>query len=276
MADTPAQAAPEAPAAPQVGSDTATTPEAPTAPPAATTAPPEPTPGAPPAPPPPGQQTEALRMLMVRENQVRRQEAAIKQQSEAIARAEKMAELAKSNPLQFLQNQGVSYDDVTRQRLAGDRLDPVAPVRNELAEVKQTLRQQQEAYAEGLRQQQIAKAQDEVTHFVNESTEYPLTKAAAMSGAVFDYLHAHFVETGEQLSEAVAAQAVETQLSELYSAIQGAQAPQANTPPPSQPSGTPTLTNQHSATPPSTAPGDWPEDDQESLLAAARLLQFSE
>ena len=169
---------------------------------------------APPAPlPPTPRAAEALRTLMDRERSIRESETALKSQAGEIERAKQLLNLAKANPLQFLNHVGTSYEDVTQQVLKGNRPDPTSGLKQELASLRKQFGVQQEREESFRKQAALDEARHLVSSYIDSSDQFPMVKAAGMQDLVFQRIHDHYNNTGEALSEASAAKEVEEYLS---------------------------------------------------------------
>ena len=224
--------------------------------------------------------TEALRTLMDRESKVREAEQALKQRERDIEESQRLAQLAKNNPLHFLDHVGVSVEDVTQKIIAGERPDPTASIRSEVQQLRDEINARQHREEAQQRQAALDEAKGLVTDFINTSEQYPLTKAAGMQDLVFQRIYDHHNETGQTLSEVDAAKQVEDYLSGVVDKLSsldsirnrfGGQEPvtagaQAN-------DLASTLTNAHSSANP-TRKNEDSLSHSESLKRAAAMLQF--
>ena len=217
---------------------------------------------------------------MDREAKIRQAEATLKQREQAVSEANRLASLAKDNPLHFLDHVGVSYDDITKRVLQGERPDPTDSIRQEIQQLRNELDTRRQREEASQRQAALDEAKNLVTSFVEQSTDFPLTKAAGMQDLVFQRIYDHYSETGETLSEVNAAKEVEEYLSgvvDKLTKIESVQARFENQEPvteaPPATSLAQTLTNAHSAsTPTRTETGMLPES--ESLKRAAAMLEY--
>ena len=235
-------------------------------------------PAAPVTPPP--RVAEALQTLMDREKSVRDAEANLKNQTSELERARKLLDMAKANPLQFLDHVGTSYEDISQQVMQGNRPDPTAHVKKELADLRKQFEVRQQREESTRRQAALDEARNLVTSFVNESAEYPLTKAAGMQNMVFEKIHQHYNNTGEALSEASAAKEVEDYLLGVVDKLAQVESvrnrfgvsPEA-TNEPSVNQMAQTLTNLHSSSTP-TRKNEGTLNHTESIRRAAAMLEF--
>ena len=238
------------------------------------------TPAAPTPPPPTPRATEALRTLMDREAKVREAEAALKQQQRQVVEAQRLSSLAKDNPLHFLDQVGVSYEDITQRVIQGERPDPTIAIRQEVQQLRNELNTRRQREESTQRQAAFDEAKNLVVQFVDQSTEYPLTKAAGMQNLVFQRVYDHYNETGETLSEANAANEVEEylsgvvdKLSELEAVKKRFEVQGSVTETPTATNLANTLTNAHSASTP-TRKDEGMLSESESLKRAAAMLEY--
>lgn len=236
---------------------------------------------APPRPAPPTPRAaEALRTLMDRERSIRESETALKSQSGEIERAKQLLNLAKANPLQFLNHVGTSYEDVTQQVLQGQRPDPTMGIKQELASLRKEFGVRQEREESFRRQAALDEARSLVTSYVDSSDQYPLTRAAGMQDLVFQRVHDHYNNTGEALSEASAAKEVEEYLSGVVDKLSELESVKSRFAPKEEATETldvtelaNTLTNAQSAFTPTSKKSEM-LSERESLRQAAALLEY--
>ncbi len=219
-------------------------------------------------------------MLMEREKKVRETETSVKQYQGEVQKARQLLEMAKANPLQFLDHVGTSYEDVTQQVLKGNVPDPTADIRQELAALRKDLGDRQVREEASRREAALDEARSLVTSFVDTSEDYPLTKTAGMQDLVFQRIYDHYNNTGEALSEASAAKEVEDYLSGVVDKLSELDLVKAKTQPKEQVTEAPdivklasTLTNAHSAQT-ATRQEKGMLSDAESLQQAAAMLEY--
>ena len=232
------------------------------------------------APPPPTPRAaEALRTLMDREARIREAESSLKQQQQQLQEAQRLQSLAKENPLQFLDTVGTSYEDLTARVLQGDRPDPTAGIKREVAQLREELSSRQKREEAERQQAALTEAQQLVHQYVASSDQYPLTKAADMHNLVFQRIYDHYNETGQALSEADAAKQVEEYLSGVVDkfaeleAVRNRFAPQEQVTAPSNATTT-TLTNALSASAPTRVTENQTLTKEQSLAKAAAMLKY--
>jgi hypothetical protein len=217
---------------------------------------------------------------MDRERSIRESETALKSQSGEIERAKQLLNLAKANPLQFLNHVGTSYEDVTQQVLKGNRPDPTSGLKQELASLRKQFGVQQEREESFRKQAALDEARHLVTSYIDSSDQFPMVKAAGMQDLVFQRIHDHYNNTGEALSEASAAKEVEEYLSGVVDKLSELESVKGRFAPKEEAKEAPdvielanTLTNAHSASNP-TRNDESQLSDAESLKRAAALLQY--
>lgn len=222
---------------------------------------------------------EALRTLMDREARIREAESSLKQQQQQLQEAQRLQSLAKENPLQFLDTVGTSYEDLTARVLQGDRPDPTAGIKREVAQLREELSSRQKREETERQQAALTEAQQLVHQYVDSSDEFPLTKAADMHNLVFQRIYDHYNETGQALSESEAAKQVEEYLSGVVDkfaeleAVRNRFVPQEQVTAPSNATTT-TLTNALSASAPTRVTENRQLTNEESLARAAAMLKY--
>ncbi len=234
---------------------------------------------APPAPPAP-RAAEALRTLMDRESRIREAESSLKQQQQQLQEAQQLQALARENPLQFLDTVGTSYEDLTARVLQGDRPDPNAGIKREVAQLRDELTSRQKREESDAQQAALQEAQQLVHQYVADSDQYPLTKAADMHNLVFQRIYDHYNETGQALSESDAAKQVEEYLSGVVDkfseleAVRNRFVPQEQVTAPSNATTTTTLTNALSSSAPTRVTENGKLTNEQSLARAAAMLKY--
>ncbi len=230
---------------------------------------------------PPPRAAEALQMLMEREKSIRETEASVKTQQTEVDRARKLLDMAKANPLQFLNDVGSSYEDVTQQVLQGNRPDPTAKLQSELQEIRAQLQVRQQKEDQSRRQAALDEARNLVTNYVDTSDQYPLTKQAGMQDLVFQRIQDNYNGTGQALSESSAAKEVEDYLSGVVEKLAQVEAVKnrfaSQEPAMEQPDVTElanTLTNRLASSTPTRTDGQMPMKHTDSIKKAAAMLKF--
>ena len=230
---------------------------------------------------PPPRAAEALQMLMDRESKIRETEQSVKQQQQEIERARQLIDMAKSNPLQFLNDAGTTYDDITQQVLQGNTPDPTVALRQEIEQLKNQfgVRVQREEAAS--RQAALDEVRSLVTSFVDSSNDYPLTKQAGMQNLVFERIQDHYNKTGQALSEASAAKEVEDYLSGVVDKLAQVESVRNRLTQQEQATAAPdvtelakTLTNRQASSTPTRTDGQKPLKYTDSIKKAASMLKF--
>ena len=230
---------------------------------------------------PPPRAAEALRLLMDRESKIRETENAVKQQQAEVDQARKLIEMAKSNPLQFLNDAGTTYEKLSQQVQQGQRPDPMAGLRREIEELKNQfgVRVQREEAAS--RQAALDEVRGLVTSFVDNSDDYPLTKQAGMQNLVFERIQDHYNKTGQALSEASAAKEVEDYLVGVVDKLAKVESVRNRLLQQEQATEEPdvtqlanTLTNRQASSTPTRTDGEKMLSHSESIRRAAAMLKF--
>lgn len=197
----------------------------------------------------------------------------------------------KKNPLQTLDELGLSYDKLTELALNDGKLTPDMQMdimrreledkySKELEDIRNELLERDKRMEEQKYEETINGYMAELTNFVNKSDSYELIKANDAVDLVFDVVENHYNETGKILSNEEAADLVERELeAELKRVMEkagpklgfGAQASQEPKRPAAQ---SPTLSN--SQTSHVSTRGDRPLSEDESKSVAAQLLKWTD
>ena len=180
-----------------------TTPEAPEAPAEAPVAAPDPV-AAPRA-------AEALKALISQEKASRDAHQAAQEQQSAIAQSRAMQELAKSDPVSFLERSGIKREDIS-QRL-DEGADPVSGIREDISTLRSELQQQREAAEQARMDAALSEARSHVHTYVQGADETPLVRVTGSADQVWQVMTNHHQATGQVISEAEAARQVEAHLS---------------------------------------------------------------
>lgn len=153
------------------------------------------------------------------ERRLREREAVVKSQEAKLSRQAELDALKERDQLAWMQEQGLSYDELTKQVLAGRKPDPNAKLLTKMAELEAKLAARDVAEAKAQEDaQQYQRYQDAVGYIagvVEKSGRHELVHTMEASGMVLQRIQTHFDETGEQLSEEAAADAVEAYLESL-------------------------------------------------------------
>lgn len=155
-------------------------------------------------PPTPGQGAMALQALMERERNIQTRSQEVKKQEAEIQEANRIRMLAKQNPTQLLREMGLNPSE-----LKAPEPDPLGDTSKEVNQLKEEFRKLQEEKAAREREEQLNQARQHVLSFIEESDQYPFTKALPdLQAAVFDRMVSG-LQAGQSLSEHEATQEVE-------------------------------------------------------------------
>lgn len=159
--------------------------------------------------PKPGPAAGRLQTLLQEEAHKRESDVQKAEQTRLLSQAEQIVNLAKSDPLKFLEVTGA---DMSRLKPPKPKDDPLAALREELESVKGTLSERQQREAQLMQQAQLDQVRRSVHSFVDQSEDqFPLTRNTGMSDAVYDTLVAYH-KSGQPISEVEAAREVENNL----------------------------------------------------------------
>lgn len=169
---------------------------------------------------------------------------------------------------------------MTARVLQGDRPDPNAGIKREVAQLRDELTSRQKREESDAQQAALQEAQQLVHQYVADSDQYPLTKAADMHNLVFQRIYDHYNETGQALSESDAAKQVEEYLSGVVDkfseleAVRNRFVPQEQVTAPSNATTTTTLTNALSSSAPTRVTENGKLTNEQSLARAAAMLKY--
>jgi hypothetical protein len=149
-------------------------------------------------------------------------EAAIAAREQALAQKEtdmrsafdKLARL-KANPLSVLQEEGVTYDQLTESLLNQNQGNAgLDELKAEIKAIKEGFERQQLERDRQAETQVLTQIRKEVEALVADGDDYQLVRESGYTPKVVELMHRVFKETGELLSTAEAAQLVENELIE--------------------------------------------------------------
>jgi len=153
---------------------------------------------------------DALRALMAQEKSSREARQIAEEQNAAVQQSQALQQLAKADPVAFLERSGIKREDVSKRLASQD--DPVAGIRDEMAQMRQELSQQREAADQARMEAALAEAREQVRSYVGSSEETPLTRITGSADQVWQLMTNHHQQTGEVMSEQEAASKVEVHL----------------------------------------------------------------
>ncbi len=153
---------------------------------------------------------EALRALMQQEKSSREARQIAEEQNAAVQQSQALQQLAKADPVAFLERSGIKREDVSK-RLASQE-DPVAGIRDEMAQMRQELSQQREAADQARMDAALTEAREQVRTYISSAEDTPLTRITGSADQVWQLMTQHHQSTGEVMSEQEAARKVEAHL----------------------------------------------------------------
>lgn len=153
---------------------------------------------------------EALRALMAQEKSARSAREQAEEQNAAVQQSQALQQLAKADPVAFLERSGIKREDVSK-RLASQE-DPVAGIRDEMAHLRQELSQQREAADQARMDAALGEAREQVRTYIGSAEDTPLTRITGSADQVWQLMTQHHQSTGEVMSEQEAARQVEAHL----------------------------------------------------------------
>ena len=223
------------------------------------------------ATPDPGVLGANLKVLMDRESALRQRTSQMKDLEGVQAEYRRVIDLAKTEPVRFLESQGHTMDKLAE--MATTASDPAAAMRQELDALKSKIEAQDKVSEDTLRSQKIDDARDGVETWINSSEKFPFVKTANAGGLVFQKMLDHYNATGEEKSEEQAAREVEADIQILAKKLSPLLTAEDSTEGETPPEATPptTLTNQQAAVRPPANAGATRND---ALAEAASLLRF--
>lgn len=196
-------------------------------------------------------------------------EAAIVAKEQALAKQEADMKVAfdklnrlKANPLSVLQEEGITYDQLTEAILNGNTSNPeIESLKNEFKTMKEELLNAQTQRDQLQEQQALRQLNREVENLVSQGDEFETIREAGYAPKVVELIHRMFKETGEIMETQEAAKLIEEELVNEalnFAKLKKIQSriPQLSQPQPQQQPRTTqmkTLTNRHGTSAPLTA-----------------------
>ena len=228
---------------------------------------------------------EALRALMAQEKSSREARQIAEEQNAAVQQSHALQQLAKADPVAFLERSGIKREDVSK-RLATQE-DPVAAIRDEMAQMRQELSQQREAADQARMDAALAEAREQVRSYISTAEDTPLTKVSGSADQVWQLMTQHHQQTGEVMSEHEAARKVEAHLASQIDKLLESEATRkliqdklqadgGSTKPAPTPAPSATLTNAMQTAENQRLRQDPNMNREASIAEAAKLLQWQE
>lgn len=209
----------------------------------------------------------SLQSLMEREREVRDYESRMNEYERLKSEHGELKKLAQTDPIRFLEQQGVAMDQL--EQLKTESHDPTVQLRRELSELRSRVEQSQQEKQAETKDRAFLEARTQVKNYVEDSDDFPFTKAAEASDTVFDHMMEHYNSTGEMLGEEQAAREVEGRLRELITRLSPLlqNNTQVTQEAQSRPQ-VPTLTNEHASVGSSQSIEDLSDTEALRLLAS--------
>lgn len=161
---------------------------------------------------------KARRALQVRERAIAERERALEAKA---SQPDPMTRL-KTNPLEVLQEAGVTYDQLTEAILAnqsGSNLD-INKIREEIKKEVQDSFQKTLGERDSQQEQQVfAEMKRNITQMVASNDDFELVRRAGMEDEALDLIRRTWKESGEALTEADALKLIEEELTKEYQSL---------------------------------------------------------
>lgn len=164
---------------------------------------PEPTPE-----PQPGPAATQLQQLLQTETSKREAEVQQAERARREAQLDQLAQLARTDPEKFFEIAGGDKSRLQKNKAKPSELEQL---RAEVSRLKEGWTERQQREQQLVRQAELERVRRSVHSFVDTSEDFPLTKAAGMSDAVYDTL-LNYHQSNQPISEAEAARQVEENL----------------------------------------------------------------
>jgi hypothetical protein len=226
---------------------------------------------------------EALKALISQEKASRDAHQAAQEQQSAIAQSRAMQELAKSDPVSFLERSGIKREDIS-QRL-DEGADPVSGIREDISTLRTELQQQREAAEQARMDAALSEARSHVHSYIQSAEDAPLVRVTGSADQVWQVMTNHHQATGQVISESEAARQVEAHLSSQIDKLLEGEATRAileeklkskgqTQPQVPEPKHRSTLTNQMQTAENQRVRQDPNFNREQSLAEAAKLLKW--
>lgn len=156
---------------------------------------------------------KAKRAAQAKEAAIAQRERELAQkEAEMKAAAEKLTRL-KSDPLRVLQEEGVTYDQLTESLLSQNQANPgVDELRAELKALKEGIEKSQADRDAQAERQVLGQLRRDVENLIQQGDDFEMVREAGYAPQVVDLIHRVFKQSGEVLDTAQAAAMVEEEL----------------------------------------------------------------
>lgn len=173
-------------------------------------------------------------------------EAAIQAREQALAQQEADMKLAldkltrlKANPMRVLEEEGITYDQLTESILNQNQINPdVAALKQELQAMREEFAQQQQQRDQVSREQALRMIRKDVDSLVSQGDDFETVREAGYAPKVVELIERWYNETGDVLDTTQAASMVENELLEeamRFAKLKKVQSRLAPATPPQQP-----------------------------------------
>lgn len=160
------------------------------------------------------------RALQLKEQELLAKEKALEGTTHSQKALEEYRARIKANALRVLQEEGVTYDQLTEQILASSHENAdLSGIRSELQALTQSLEEQKKSMTESearAEKQVLAQLQRDADHLISQGDDYEMIREAGYSEKVVELIHKTFKATGEYLDVKEAANLIENELLEDF------------------------------------------------------------
>jgi uncharacterized protein YaaR (DUF327 family) len=224
--------------------------------------------------------------LSKREADLRKREDELKARNAGYSSVDEYKKLAKTNVQKWLEETGVSFDEITEYYLNGaQNKDPkVLEVEEKLTKLEKQILEKEEQAAELERRTAVANYKsNQKAHIDSKASEYELIAATNNYDLVYDVTKQHFDKTGKILTHDEAAQMVENYLEKEVDKVLKASkiknkfsnTPKTETGAKTEQAKETIKTLNNSMTSSAASPSSKPLSREESLERVASMLKFT-
>ena len=158
------------------------------------------------------------RALQLERQKLEAEKQALSAQTKDTTSLEEYRARIKANALKVLQEEGVTYDQLTEQILASNQENAdLTALRNEIKALKEGLENQNKSLTERdaqTEQQALNQINRDVVQLVSQGDDYEMIREAGYTTKVTELIHRTFKQTGELLDTQEAADLIENELLE--------------------------------------------------------------
>lgn len=158
---------------------------------------------------------KAKRAAQAKEAAIQAREQALAQQEADMKSAmDKLARL-KANPMRVLEEEGITYDQLTESILNQNQINPdVAALKQELQAMREEFAKQQQQRDQVSREQALRMIRKDVDSLVSQGEDFETVREAGYAPKVVELIERWYNETGDVLDTSEAARMVENELLE--------------------------------------------------------------